>query len=162
MMRLPRLLLALLLSTAQGALAVSPGGTLYIKSKDAPLLKEPKAKAAKLDTLQPGTAVTWLGVSEKDKQFHQVQAGAKKGFVLRSDLTPQKPQAELSGATGQPMSAQAFANSGATKGQPSSGSYAASKGPDVKAAAAELATVEELNEKTATPQAVAEKNKSLH
>lgn len=158
-MHLPRLLVVLVVSCATGALAVEEGGKLYIKTKDTLLLKEPKAKAARVDTLQPGAEVVWLGVSEKNNQFHQVQVGAKKGFVSRADLTPHRPQLELDAASGRPMSPQAFAQSGAA---PRSAPLWRGKGPEVQAAAAELLSVEELNRAKATPQAVAQKSKALH
>lgn len=161
-MRFPRLLLVVVLACAQGALAISVGGKLYVSSKDALLLKEPKAKAAKVDTLQPGTEVVWLGVSEKNKQYHQVQVGSTKGFVLLSALTPNKPQSELDAASGKPMSPPAFAASGAAnKDGPRASTYR-SQSPALQAAAAELIYVEELNKRQATPEALAAKNKSLH
>jgi hypothetical protein len=160
-MRSSLLLLTLVLSTAQSALAIAVGGKLYVKSKDTPLLKDPKASSAKLTTLQPGTEVTWKGASAKDKQFQEVEANGKKGFVLTSNLSPQQPQQEFDGSVGKPMSAQAFANSGAaTKDGPPRTQYQGSSA--AQEAAAELIYVEELNKAKATPQALEAKNKALH
>jgi hypothetical protein len=157
-MRSSALLFALVLS-AQSALAVSVGDKLYVKSKDTLLLKDPKASSAKLSTLQPGTEVIWQGASAKDKQFQQVNAGGKTGFVLTSNLTPQQPQLEFD-STGKPFSNKAFASSGAaTKDAPP---RAASRGnAATESAAAQLIYLEELNNTKATPQAVEAKNKAL-
>jgi hypothetical protein len=160
-----RALLVFILFAATSTLAIAPGGKLYVSAKDTALLKEPKEKAAKLATLAAGIEVTWLGASDKDPAFHQVDAGGKKGFVHRSSLTPNKPQSEFDAASGKPMSPQAFAASGAavTKGPygpPSSAHY---KGdPAQSAAAAELIYLDALNKQAATPEALAQKNKELH
>jgi hypothetical protein len=157
-MRLP---LLLTLCTATLAFAIPVGSELYIKTKDTPLLKDAKPQAPALVKLQPGTAVIWLGVSEKDKAFHQVEVGGKKGFVLRSNLSPNKPQQELDSGSGKPMSVQAFASSGAaTKSPPpTTRNY---NGPAEAEAAAELIYVEELNKAKATPEALTKKDKELH
>ena len=161
-MRFSPLLLALVLSMAPRAHAVAVGGKLYVKSKDTPLLKEPKASSAKITTLQPGAEVTWKGASAKDKQFQEVEAAGKKGFVLTSNLTPSQPQQEVDGSTNKPTSAPPFASSGAaTKGTfgPSHAPYQSTASQE---AAAELIYVEELNKAKATPQALEAKNKALH
>ena len=162
-MRFPPLLLALVLSMAPRAHAVAVGGKLYVKSKDTPLLKEPKASSAKITTLQPGAEVTWKGASAKDKQFQEVEAAGKKGFVLTSNLTPNQTEREVDGSTNKPTSAPPFASSGAaTKGPfgPSRAQYQGSTAS--QEAAAELIYVEELNKAKATPQALEAKNKALH
>lgn len=162
-MRSSLLLLALVLSTAQGALAIPVGGKLYVKTKDTPLLKDPKASSAKVSTLQPGTEVTWKGASAKDKQFQEVEAAGKKGFVSTSNLTPQQPQQEIDGSSGKPMSVQAFAASGAATKGPFGPPRAQTGGsPATQEAAAELIYVEELNKAKATPQALEARNKALH
>jgi hypothetical protein len=159
-----RFLLIFLLVTATGALAIAPGGKLYIKSKDTLLLKEPKAKSSTVLTLQPGTEVTWVGASEKDNQFHQVEVSGKKGFVRTVDLSPHKPQLELDSSSGKPVSQPAFASSGgATKGPFGPGSIPYYKGSVAgEEAAAALIYLEALNEQKATPQAVSAKSKELH
>lgn len=159
-MRPARLLLVLALASSTSALAIAVGGTLYIKTKDTPLLKEPKAKSAKVATLQPGEAVVWKGPSAKNKDFHEVQAGEKKGFVMRGDLTPNKPQLELDASSGQPMSPPAFAQSGAANKSPRPSTHGQS--PALQSAAAELIYVEALNQAKATPQAIELKSQALH
>ena len=157
-------LAALALLCAGGAwAAITKGATLYIKSKDTKVLKDPKAGAATVTTLQPGAEVVWNGASEKDKQFHEINAAGKKGFVLMSNLSPNKPKAEIDSSTGQPMSSQAFASSGAaTKAlTPAGVKYAEASGVSQKEAAAEIIYVEQLNIAKATPVAVAAKAKDL-
>jgi hypothetical protein len=162
-MRSSLLLLAFVVSTAQPALAIAVGGKLYVKSKDTPLLKDPKASSAKVSTLQPGTEVTWKGASAKDKHFQEVEAAGKKGFVLTSNLTPHQPQQEIDGSSGKPMSGQSFASSGASTKGPFGPSHAQSGGsPATQETAAELIYVEELNKAKATPQALEAQNKALH
>lgn len=107
-----RVLISLVFLAASSALAVAPGGRLYVRSADTALLKEPKVKAATVMKLQPGDEVTWLGASDKDKEFHAVQRNGKKGFVHRSNLSPNQPQNELDASTNKPMSHQAFAPAG--------------------------------------------------
>ncbi len=158
-----RIFLALILCAATSALAIAKGGKLYIKSKDTPLMKQPSAKSVALVKLQPGTEVIWNGASEKDKVWHEVTVDGKKGFVAMHSLSPHRPQAELDTSTGKPMSAQAFADSGAAGGcrfGASSTVYKSS--PSTEAAAAELIYVEELNKAKATPEAISAKNKELH
>ena len=153
-----RVLFVLVLFVATSALAIAKGSKLYICAKDTVLLKQPNAKAAKVTTLALGAEVTWLGPSEKDKSFHEVEAAGKKGFVHTGSLTPNKPQLEGE-ASGKPISPPAFANSGAaTKDGPMTVNYS---DPTSNAAAAELTAVEELNKTKATPEAVAQKNKEL-
>ena len=151
------------LLSAGGAWAVAKGGTLYIKSKDTKVLKDPKAGAAAVTTLQPGAEVTWNGPSDKDKQFHAVDAAGKKGFVLMSNLSPNKIAAEIDSSTGKPMSTQAFASSGAaTKAlTPAGVKYAEASGVEQKEAAAEIIYVEQHNIAKGTPAAVADKAKEL-
>lgn len=159
-----RTLLLLTLCVSTGALAIAKGGTLYIRSKDTALLKEPKANSQSLMKLQPGTEVVWNGPSEKDKSFHEVVVGGKKGFVLMSSLSPNKPQTEVDSSSGKPMSAAAFANSGAASkdGDMGRGGNYAQRSPAESAAAAELIYVEELNKAKATPEALRAKEKELN
>lgn len=159
-----RFLISLVFLAAGSALAVAPGGRLYIKSVDTVLHKDPKPKAAALLKLQPGDEVTWLGASGKDREFHAVECRGKKGFVHRANLSPNRPQRELDSATGKPMSQQSFAASGAaTKdGEMGRGQRSWEGDPASLQAAAELLYLEELNKVKATPAAVAAKNKALH
>lgn len=158
-----RALAVVALLSATGAFAVAKGGTLYIKSKDTKVLKEPKAGAAAVSTVQPGTEVIWNGASEKDKQFHEISVGGKKGFVLMANLSPSKPQQELSQSTGKPMSAQAFASSGAaTKAlTPAAIKYSQAKEGNAKESAAQVIYAEEHSKAKSGPEALAMKSKEL-
>ena len=163
MKRVGLVLAAVAMFSAGGAWAVAKGGVLYIKSKDCTVLKEPKLGAAWPNKLQPGTEVIWNGPSDKDKQFHEISLQGKKGFVLMSNLTPNKPQLEIDTSTGKPMSAQAFASSGAaTKAlTPAGVKYAEASGVSEKEAAAEVIYVEQLNIAKGTVDAVNAKAKAL-
>ena len=152
-----RALAAIALIGACGAWAVAKGGTLYIKSKDTKVLKDPKADAKAVVTLQPGAEVVWNGPAEKDKTFHEISSAGKKGYVLMTNLSPNKPAQEIDASTGKPMSAQAFASSGAaTKAlTPAAIKYAESKGPSANEAACEIIYLEEHNNNQGTPDAIA-------
>jgi hypothetical protein len=160
-----RVLAAAALLSACGAWAVAKGGSLYIKSKDVKLLKEPKAGAAPAmpKPLELGAEVKWLGPSEKDKAFHEIEVGVKKGFVLMSNLSPSKPQTEMAGSSGAPISAQAFASSGAaTKAlTPAAIKYSETKKGTASDSAAMVIYVEEHNKNKGTPEAIAMKSKEL-
>lgn len=164
MKRVLGVIAAIALLSASAAWAVAKGGTLYIKAKDVKLLKEPKTGAATVTPkpLDVGAEVKWLGPSDKDKTFHEVEVGGKKGFVLMSNLSPSKPVAEVESG-GKSMSAQAFASSGAaTKGlTPAGVKYAKESGQSESEAAADVIYVEEQNKAKATPAAVAAKAKEL-
>lgn len=155
-----RLLLVLTLCAATQALAVRPGDKLFIKTKDAAVMKQPSEKGAPVMKLQPGNEVIWLGASEKDAQWHEISANGKKGFVRRGDLSPHAPAAEIADS-GKPI-AQAFASSGAATKGPFGPPARSFSGANEQASAAELIYVEELNRAKATPAAVAAKNKELH
>jgi hypothetical protein len=169
MKRVYRAVVAAALISAGGAWAVKVGDKLYIKAKGVKLLKEPKATAAPASPkeLAVGDAVVWKGPSDKDKQFHQIEANGKSGFVLMSSLSPSQPQPELAEGTGKPMDAKAFASSGAaTKAlTPAAIKYANAKGKGPKITANEAASmviyVEEHNKNTGTPEAIAAKSKDL-
>jgi hypothetical protein len=147
------------LLSASAAWAIAKGGSLYIKAKDVKLLKDPKAGSKEVTAVALGEEVKWLGASEKDKSFHEVEYKGKKGFVLMSSLSPSAPAKEIA-SDGKSMSAQAFASSGAaTKGLTSAGvKYA---GQDAAAAAADVVYIEEHTKAKATPAAVAAKAKEL-
>ena len=152
----------LLLCGATSALAIEKGGHLFIKAKETKLLKQPNAKAAAVTTLHKGVQVIWNGAAEKDKQWHEVSVNGLKGFVRQADLSPSMPQLEIDGASGKPMSADAFASSGAgVSCRMGQGTFKpSSAGGEV--AWAELLYVEELNLARATPAAVDAKSKELH
>ncbi|PZR09309.1 MAG: hypothetical protein DI536_22265 [Archangium gephyra] len=156
-------MVVLALMSAGSAFAVKVGDNLFVKSKDTKVLKDPKATAAAVVTAQPGDEVKWEGPSDKDKQFHKVTFKGKTGFVLMSNLSPNKPQGEVDASTGKPMSAQAFASSGAaTKAlTPAGVKYAKGSGVKESEAAAQIIYVEEFNKAKATPTAVAAKAKAL-
>lgn len=157
-----RALAAIALIGASGAWAVAKGGTLYIKSKDTKVLKDPKADSKPVTTLQPGAEVTWNGPSDKDKTFHEVTAGGKKGFVLMTNLSPSKPATEIDSTSGKPMSAQAFASSGAaTKALTPAGVTYAQGEVKKTEAAAEIIYAEQHNINKGTPAAIAAKAKEL-
>lgn len=146
------------------ALAVAKGGALFIKNKDVVLWKAPKAGAAKVATLRLGTKVVWNGASKKDKQFHSITtADGKTGFVLMSNLSPNEPQQEFDAASGKPISAEAFANSGYIKCDMGGGlrHLAAAPSKSLADAQAELDAVTALNEKAGTPEALAKKEHEL-
>ncbi len=156
-----RTLLLLTLCVSTGALAIARGGTLYIRSTDAALLKEPKAKAPMVMKLARGTEVIWNGPSDKDKQWQEVMVMGKKGFVRITELSPHKPQLELDSSSGKPMSAEAFASSGAATKDGDMGRGSPQRSPSNSAAAAELIYVEELNKAKATPEALEAKELEL-
>jgi len=158
-----RAVAAIALISASGAWAVAKGGKLYIKSKDTKVLKEAKAGATAVATLQPGKDVTWNGPSATDKTFHEVvTADGKKGFVLMTNLSPNPVASEIDSSSGKPMSAQAFASSGAaTKALTPAGVNYAKDTPNKAEAAAEIIYVEQHNIAKGTPTAVAAKAKEL-
>lgn len=164
MKRLCGAVAAVALLGATGAWAVKVGDNLYIKAKGVKLLKEPKATSAAVGKeLAVGDAVVWKGPSDKDRQFHQIEAGGKSGFVLMSTLSPSKPQAEFAEAGGKPLDTRAFASSGAaTKGLTNAAlSYSGEKGPDLKKAAVQVIYAEEHNKNKGTPEAIALKSQEL-
>lgn len=160
-----RAVAAAALLSASGAWAVAKGGSLYIKSKDVKLLKDPKASATAVipKALEVGTEVKWQGASDKDKAFHEIEVNGKKGYVLMTNLSPAKPQMEAAGSSGAPMSPQQFASSGAaTKALTPAGiNYAKGEGPNAKEAASEIIYVEEYNKTKGTPEAIAAKAKEI-
>lgn len=134
-----RVVCAVALTVALGAspaLAVSKGGKLYIKTKDAAVMGKADAKAKKVGQLQPGDEVTWNGAAADDKRFHEIvptdpKKAKTKGFTLQSNLSPSKPQMEtLLSRGGKPIDAKTFASSGAaTKALSEAGlKYAERKG----------------------------------
>ena len=156
-----RALAAVALLSATGAFAVAKGGTLYIKSKDTKILKEPKAGAAAVSTVQPGTEVVWNGPSEKDKQFHAITVGGKQGFVLMANLSPNKPAGEIDKATGKSMDTKAFASSGAATKGLTEASLKYSKEKDLNKSTIEVIYAEEHSKNKGTPEAIASKSKEL-
>ncbi len=153
---------AIALISAGGAWAVAKGGKLYIKSKDTKVLKEAKAGATAVVTVQPGTEVTWNGADAKDKTFHEISVNGKKGYTLMTNLSPNPVAAEIDSTSGKPMSAQAFASSGAaTKALTPAGVTYAQGNVSKSDAAAEIIYAEQHNFAKGTPAAVAAKAKEL-
>lgn len=142
------------------ALAIKKGDALYVSAKEVTLRAQPKDKAAKVEKLRAGDEVTWQGASDKDARFQSVTtAQGKKGFLLTTELTPNRPQRELT-VSGQFISADAFAASGAavtkcTYGPPPP----TSQHPEVDA---QLAAAEAINRAAATPEALAKKQQELN
>ena len=135
---------------------------LFIKSKDTKLLKDASFTSKVVQTLQPGTEVTWKGADGKEKSLHKVIAHGKEGFVLQANLTPNKPASEVLTSDGRPISAQAVASSGAaTKAlTPAAIKYAESKGPSANDAACEIIYLEEHNKSQGTSEAIAAHQKA--
>ncbi|MCA2981772.1 MAG: SH3 domain-containing protein [Myxococcaceae bacterium] len=133
---------ALLLGPA--ALAVKPGGTLYVRSKDTKVLEKADAKAKQVTALQPSTEVIWHGPDAQNRQFHRVESVQGSGFTLQANLSPSKPQAEhLVRDNGAPIDPQAFASSGAATRALSGGALkVAQDKPDREALARALISVE--------------------
>lgn len=94
-----RVLVVVLLLSAFAAHAVAKGGSLFIKSKGVKLLKYARANSVAVSPreLALGTEVKWLGANEKDRSFHEIEVDGKRGFVLMSNLSPARPQPELTG-----------------------------------------------------------------
>ncbi len=151
---------------ALAALGISGAGwadrVLFIKSKDTRQLKEASFGSKVVQTLQPGTEVTWKGSDPKEKTLHKVVVGGKEGYVLQANLTPNKPSEEHLTGDGKAISAQAVASSGAaTKAlTPAALAYAREKGPDATEAAAEIIYLEEHNKNKGTPKLISEHLKS--
>lgn len=108
------LLLALGLASAS-AWAVSKGGTLYVKTKDAKLLESADLKGKAKGVMRPGDEVVWSGAAPGNKGLHGVKhPKLGEGFTLQSNLSPHKPAPErLTRDDGKPIDAMAFASSGA-------------------------------------------------
>lgn len=110
---------ALLALAAATALAVKPGGALYVKTKDTKVLEKPDPKAKVLGLLQPGTQVTWHGAASANRQLHHVvgpdsRGKSLDGYVLQANLTPSQLAPEyLSRDDGKPIDPEAFKSSGA-------------------------------------------------
>lgn len=138
------------------AWAVGPGATLYVASPEVTLRETPSLKGKSVRTLKRGEEVKWLGVSEKDKSFHQVECGGKKGFVHLTELSPSKPQQEVTSApSNEPVP---FAQSGAGTKSPT---IPPARTPEETEAMRALEQLEALNAQAATPEALAKKRREL-
>ncbi len=141
----------LALGVAGGApAAVKKGGTLYVKAKNTRLMESAATSANVLRVLQPGQAVTWLGVDPGNTQWHQVEVDGKKGVVFQSNLAVEPPNMELvadKGTTTRKNAAE-FANSAAAVKLLSDGAiqYGNAKNADTKAAVGDLQKLERIAE----------------
>jgi hypothetical protein len=136
-----RLVAVLALCAAGAALAVKPGGTLFVKARNTRLMANASPTADAVAILQPGQEVRWLGADPKNKQWHRVEVEGKQGVVFQSNLAPKAPQLELVAQNGvRQLDPVAFASSGAAVKLLGEGviSYGTSKGEDYGQAAAQL------------------------
>jgi hypothetical protein len=106
--------LLLAASCAAVCWAVKPGGSLYIKVKDAKLTKTADPRDANV-VARPnaGVEVIWRGASPSDKSMHEVTVEGKTGFTAQANLSPSKPKVETISDDGKKVDAQALASSGA-------------------------------------------------
>lgn len=116
--RLPALLALACVATSGMALAVPPGGTLYVKAKNTHLKASNSPTANTLVVLQPGKAVTYNG-REGGTPWCKVTVSADKkapvqGFIYQANLAVSPPSLEVTSKNpGKPLSPEAFASSGA-------------------------------------------------
>lgn len=140
----------LALGVASPALAVTKGGTLYVKVKNTRLMDSAATSANLVQVLQPGQTVTWLGADPQNKQWHQVEVDGRKGVVFQSNLSTKQPNMELvAGKDGVTThDAAAFANSGAAIKLLADGprQYGQKKGADVQDAMAQLQQLKALTD----------------
>ncbi|HEY1087148.1 MAG TPA: hypothetical protein VGE37_05610 [Archangium sp.] len=145
---------------ASAAWAQTRSVQLYVVSKQVVLLKEAKARAAHVLTLHQGDAVTWTG--ETHDGFLLVERSGKKGYLPRFELTPSRPQAELSEG-GKPIAAQAFAEGGFIKCRmPGPSALQAYRQPEEEKAAVELQQAEELTQQRVTQAELEKKARQLN
>jgi hypothetical protein len=138
----------LVLGTAGSALAVSKGGTLYVKAKNTRLMESASPKANTVAILQPGQKVVWEGADTANKQWHRVKVGAKAGVVFQSNLATQPPQMELvAGERVQRIDPQELAGSAAAVKALSEGAIAYGKKKGYTQAVKELQALEQLAQK---------------
>lgn len=153
------LVLGVVLAAASAG-AQKPASQLYVVSKQVFLLKDAKAKAAHVVTLHKGDAVTWMG--ETQDGFLLVESGGKKGYLPRFELTPSRPQYELS-ESGKPIATQAFADGGFIKCRmPGPSALQSYRRPEDEKAAVELQQAEELTQQRATPAELEKKARQLN
>jgi uncharacterized protein YgiM (DUF1202 family) len=144
------------------ALAVQKGGSLYVSAKEVTLRAKPKDNAAKVATLRAGTEVKWNGGAERDRRFHSVTtADGKTGFLLLTELSPNKPQLELD-VSGKPVGPGVpFAQQGFTKCDMGAAVRVAPASAQEAEAEAQLQEAEAINREAATPEALKKKQQEL-
>jgi hypothetical protein len=120
--------------------AVAQARSLWVRVKDAPLLKDGKVGAKETGKLPVGTQVDWLK-ADATKQFHEVKAGEKSGWMHVSSITPREPGKELD-SSGAKVDPQKFASSGAATKALSPAAVKYSERKDLKKVAAELLEAE--------------------
>jgi hypothetical protein len=113
------LLLLACVATPGMALAVPPGGTLYVKAKNTHVKASSSPTANTLVVLQPGSAVTYKGRAGttpwcKVTTVAADKKGSVEGFVYQANLGVSPPVMEVTSKNpGKPLSPEAFASSGA-------------------------------------------------
>jgi len=116
--RLPALLALVCTMTGGTALAVKPGGLLYVKAKNTHLKASSSPTADTLVVLQPGKEVTYDG-KVAGTPWCKVKVAVEKkgtvaGFIYQANLGVSPPAMEVtSKSPGKPLSPEAFASSGA-------------------------------------------------
>ena len=106
-------IVACLVGSAATAIAAKVGDTLFVKAKNTKVVAKASPTSDVVAVLQPGDEVVWQGADKKQKRWHKVSVGDKKGMVFQSNLTTQKPNMEVVGTSGEQVDAKAFASSGA-------------------------------------------------
>ena len=164
-MRITGKRLAALLTVCAAGLAFAqkpaekPKGTLYVKARNTRLMASASPTANAVAILQPGQEVAWLGADPKNKQWHRVEFGKKKGVVFQSNLSKQPPNLELVAAGASPRKEDpvAFANSGAAVKGLAKGAidYGEAKGTKFDDASKQLQALEVLAEKITPDQLAA-------
>jgi hypothetical protein len=152
-----RLVAVLAVCAAGTALAVKPGGTLFVKARNTRLMANSSPTADAVAILQPGQQVKWLGADAKNKQWHLVEAAGKKGVVFQSNLATKPPNMELISKDGaEKVDPVAFANSGAAVKALSTGAigYGKTKGAGYQEASKQIQALEKLAEDI-TPEQLA-------
>jgi uncharacterized protein YgiM (DUF1202 family) len=162
-----RWLVATLALLATGtALAVKKGEPLYVKARNTRLQARPSPTADTVAILQPGQQVTWHGADAKNKQWHHVEVGGKKGLVFQSNLATKPPSMELVAEDGvRQVDPVAFANSGAAVKGLSSGAiqYGYKKGeqaPTFKQAVDQILALEKVSKQIKPADLAAHASKS--
>ncbi len=116
--RLPALLALVCTMTGGTALAVKPGGTLYIKAKHTHLKASSSPTADTLEVLEPGKEVIYDG-RVAGSPWCKVKVttdkkGTLQGFIYQANLGVSPPSMEVTSKNpGKPLSPEAFASSGA-------------------------------------------------
>ncbi|HYO54005.1 SH3 domain-containing protein [Archangium sp.] len=116
--RLPALLALACVATSGTALAVKPGGKLYVKAKNTHLKATNSPTADTLVVLQPGREVTYNGRAGNTPWCKVTVPVDKKspmqGFVYQANLAISPPSLEvISKNPDKQLSPEAFASSGA-------------------------------------------------